>query len=104
MNPPPERTSTTKDTEKPEKSYLTAAVESFNPWAASRSSTPDTASLAAKEEGSGLKNQHGKDHSTPRRHGLGSRRYPPDCPPLNARWFYAVDVSTNNCLVAVVGG
>ncbi|KUJ15759.1 uncharacterized protein LY89DRAFT_647727 [Mollisia scopiformis] len=91
MDSTPENTSANKN-EKVEKSYLTAAVESISPWGGSRSSTPKPASSAAPGERSGLKNQHGGDHSTPRWHGLSSKRYPPDCPPLNARWFYAVDI------------
>lgn len=74
--------------EKPEKSYLSAAVESITPWGSSRSSTPKP---IAPGEVSGLKNQHGGDHTTQHWHGLSLKRYPPDCPPLEARWFYAVD-------------
>ena len=86
MDPTPE-----SKLEKPEKSYLSAAVESISPWGGSRSSTPKPPATAA--EGSGLKNQQGGDHTTQSwKHGLSSKRYPPDCPPLTARWFYAVDV------------
>jgi len=79
-------------TEKQEKSYLSAAVESISPWGGSRSSTPKPTATTAAGEGSGLKNQHGGDHVTQSWHGLSLKRYPPDCPALNARWFYAVDV------------
>jgi len=75
-----------------ERSYLSAAVESISPWGTSRTSTPKPKEKE-KSEGSGLKNQHGGDHSTSYWKGLSRRRYPPDCPELNARWFYAVDVS-----------
>ena len=88
-----------------EKSYLSAAVESITPWgtrsasgSGSRSSTPrpkDASKDWVPGEGSGLTNQHGgrgADHSSAWR-GLSRRRYPSDCPELNARWFYAVDVS-----------
>jgi hypothetical protein len=86
-------TSSENKTEKQqEKSYLSAAVESISPWSNSRSSTPKPANATAPGEGSGLKNQHGGDHTTQHWHGLGLKRYPSDCPPLNARWFYAVDV------------
>jgi hypothetical protein len=79
--------------EKSEKSYLSAAVESISPWGGSRSSTPKPAPAnTGPREGSGLKNQHGGDHHTQHWHGLSLKRYPSDCPPLNARWFYAVDV------------
>ncbi|TGZ84973.1 DDHD-domain-containing protein [Ascodesmis nigricans] len=34
-----------------------------------------------------------KDHTVSSfRHRLSQREYPPDCPPLSVRWFYAVDV------------
>ena len=77
--------------EKPEKSYLTTAVESTF-WGGSRSSTPKPTSVAAPGEFSRLENRHGEDHTRPSWRGLSSKRYPADCPPLNARWFYAVDV------------
>lgn len=95
-----------------EKSYLSAAVGSITPWgtsrsaSGSRSSTPkpkDTSKEGVPGEGSGLKNQHGgrnADHSTAWK-GLSRRRYPSDCPELNARWFYAVDVSL---LLSLLGG
>jgi hypothetical protein len=86
MDPTPESKS-----EKPEKSYLSAAVESISPWGGTRSSTPKPPSAA--REASGLRSQQGGDHTTQSwKHGLSSKRYPPDCPPLAARWFYAVDV------------
>jgi hypothetical protein len=75
---------------KPEKSYLSAAVESISPWSTSRSSTPKPSS--ASTTGPELASQQGTDHSLNRHHGISARRYPKDCPPLNVRWFYAVDV------------
>ncbi|KAH6713044.1 DDHD domain-containing protein [Leptodontidium sp. MPI-SDFR-AT-0119] len=78
--------------EKPEKSYLSTAVDSISPWGGSRSSTPKPASATVPGEGSGLKHQRGGDHTTQNWHGFSSKRYPPDCPPLNARWFHAVDI------------
>jgi hypothetical protein len=80
-----------------DKSYLSAAVESISPWSSSRSSTPKPKDKERDKgkgsgEGSGLKNQHGGDHSTTYWRGLSRKRYPSDCPELNARWFYAVDV------------
>jgi hypothetical protein len=75
---------------KPEKSYLSAAVESISPWT-SRSSTPTPASQGTTE--GGAKAQQGLDHSVTLHHGIPFRRYPKDCPPLETRWFYAVDVS-----------
>lgn len=80
--------------DKVEKSYLSGALESMSAWGGpSRSSTPKPGNpVTAPGEGSGLKNQHGGDRHT-QHYGLSSKRYPSDCPPLNARWFYAVDVN-----------
>ena len=81
-----------------DKSYLSAAVDSISPWSSSRSSTPKPKEKGSgkergSREGSGLKNHHGGDHSKSYWRGLSRRRYPSDCPELNARWFYAVDAS-----------
>ena len=76
-----------------DKSYLSAAVESISPWSNSRSSTPKPKDKEkARGEGSGLKNQHAGDQNTTYWRGLSKSHYPSDCPDLNARWFYAVDV------------
>jgi hypothetical protein len=74
-----------------EKSYLSAAVESISPWGGSRSTTPKATTPTFPGEGSGLKN-HGGDHSTSHWPGWSAKNYPSDCPPLNTRWFHAVDV------------
>ena len=80
----------------PEKSYLSGAIESISPWGTSRSTTPKPppTARAGPGEGSGLKNvnQHGGYQNSHQLYGLSSRKYPNDCPPLVARWFYAVDV------------
>lgn len=91
--PSDSKTSDHNREEKVAKSYLAAAVESISPWSTARSSTPKPKTENLPGEGSGLKNQHGGDHSTTCWRGLSGKRYPPDCPPLTARWFYAVDVS-----------
>ncbi|TAQ83696.1 hypothetical protein B7494_g7987 [Chlorociboria aeruginascens] len=51
---------------------------------------PGSATLSGK--GSGLKIQQGGDRSTQQWQGIPLKKYPSDCPQLNARWFYAVDV------------
>lgn len=94
MESTPEASSRT-DNKQAEKSYLSAAVESMsNPWGGSRSTTPKPVPNTATPPGeaSGLKNQHAGER-TRDWHGLSLKRYPPDCPPMDARWFYAVDVS-----------
>lgn len=74
---------------------MTAAgfLESFSPWT-SRSNTPK---LDRKEDGgntaSGLGQQQGGDHIVNLRNRFSLRVYPEDCPSLNIRWYYAVDVS-----------
>jgi hypothetical protein len=97
MDSTPSADSTTEDKEQEKKGYFSAAVDSISPWGTSRSITPKPKDKDVPPgEGSGLKNQHGgrsADHSTSYWRGLSSRRYPSDCPELNARWFYAVDVS-----------
>ncbi|KIW62921.1 hypothetical protein PV04_09809 [Phialophora macrospora] len=62
------------------------------PW--SRSSTPPPKSplQKPKDKSSALKPSDGLDHTI----SLGPRslpRYPKDCPPLKARWYYAIDVA-----------
>ncbi|QSZ31681.1 hypothetical protein DSL72_001248 [Monilinia vaccinii-corymbosi] len=75
-----------------ERSYLSAAVESISPWGGSRASISKVTTPTFSGEGSGLKNQHGGDHSTNHWHGWSTKNYPPDCPPLNPRWYHAVDI------------
>ncbi|TGO09408.1 hypothetical protein BTUL_0166g00040 [Botrytis tulipae] len=75
-----------------ERSYLSAAVESISPWGGSRATTPKATTPTFSGEGSGLKNQHGGDHSTNHWHGWSTKNYPQDCPPLNPRWYHAVDI------------
>ncbi|RDL37465.1 uncharacterized protein BP5553_04898 [Venustampulla echinocandica] len=87
MDPSPDNSKS----EKGEKSYLTSTIESITPWGGTRSPAPKGPSVDPSEA-SGLKNQHGGDYATHHWHGLRTKDYPPDCPPLNARWFYAVDV------------
>ena len=82
--------------QKADKSYLTSAVESLNPWAVKpatpaptdkaedRSTTPTMASSAEP-----------RDHATTPFYGQSLRHYPPDCPPLKVQWFHAVDVRTH---------
>ncbi|KAI9787574.1 MAG: hypothetical protein M1839_000105 [Geoglossum umbratile] len=76
------------------KSYLLPTFAS--PWQSapnSRSSTPKPSQPSSETVGTGqLGMQQGGDHTISHRHWLSLKKYPPDCPPLNARWFYAVDV------------
>lgn len=88
-----------KSTEKrQEKSYFATAVDSINPWNSSRSSTPvprDKDKEKQKEMPPPAKpapSSKADDHYTSTLYGRSFRRYPPDCPPLNVKWFHAVDV------------
>ena len=81
MSPPPVD-------KKAEKSYLASAVDSFNPWAGSRSNTPTPKDPQQKQEPP----VNPGDHITNPLYGQSIRRYPPDCPKLNVQWFHAVDV------------
>lgn len=73
-----------------ERSTWASAVDSINPWAGSRSSTPvprePVPTPTSKPANSG------GDHSINPLYGLSARKYPTDCPPLKVQWFHAVDV------------
>lgn len=60
----------------------------FSPWSTPRSSTPQ---LDQSRRQDFLQRSQGEDHTVTHRHKLSLRHYPPDCPPLKVRWFYAVD-------------
>ncbi|KAL8927390.1 MAG: hypothetical protein Q9172_001388 [Xanthocarpia lactea] len=67
-------------------------LESWSPWP-SRSNTPKLGQ--AKGDGSipvGPNVQPGADHSLKSRFRFTPRHYPPDCPPVQIKWYYAVDV------------
>ncbi|KAK4126746.1 DDHD-domain-containing protein [Parathielavia appendiculata] len=72
---------------KAEKSYFASAVDSINPWAANRSTTP-----TPRDPQPPVPPSHPNDHTTNPYYGQSFRRYPPDCPPLNVQWFHAADV------------
>ncbi|KAL5604286.1 hypothetical protein BROUX41_002259 [Berkeleyomyces rouxiae] len=79
-----------KSDKKPEKAH--SYLDSINPWAASRSSTPvtpvrDTSSPQSVTSAPARK----ADHSTSHLYGRSFSSYPPDCPPLNVLWYHAVD-------------
>ncbi|KAG6164041.1 hypothetical protein E4U22_001670 [Claviceps purpurea] len=87
---------------KSDKSYLSSAVDSINPWSTSRTATPaptaDTkkeAAVAAPGTDSTATSEKpaaSADHSITPLYGQSFRTYPRDCPPLNVQWFHAVDV------------
>ncbi|KAG0156544.1 hypothetical protein PDIDSM_3725 [Penicillium digitatum] len=62
----------------------------LTPWSTSRSSTP-TPQSGYHQKPDVLQRSQGGDHTVTHTHRLSMRRYPPDCPPLKVRWFYAVD-------------
>ncbi|KAI9683672.1 MAG: hypothetical protein M1829_004977 [Trizodia sp. TS-e1964] len=77
-------------------SYLPVGLSGLSPWG-SRSTTPkpnqSEDDKGAISDGAKPSQQQGGDHVVSRRHRLSLKKYPLDCPPLNARWFYAADVS-----------
>jgi hypothetical protein len=71
---------------------LSSAVDSINPWAASRSTTPTQKSKAEPDSLLAAAPANPDDHSTTHLYGQSSRTYPSGCPPLKVQWFHAVDV------------
>ena len=76
-----------------EKSYLSSAVDSINPWAIGRSatSTPDS-KRDEPPAASEVAGDASGDHSVKPLYGQSFKTYPRDCPPLSVQWFHAVDV------------
>lgn len=62
----------------------------LSPWSTPRSSTPQPSDRPPGNPDV-LQRSQGEDHTVTHRHKLSLRHYPPDCPPLKVRWFYAVD-------------
>ncbi|KAM0497512.1 hypothetical protein ACHAP8_006676 [Fusarium lateritium] len=77
---------------KTERSYLSSAVDSINPWAASRSTTPTQRPKAEPDSLLTAAPANPDDHSTTHLYGQSLRTYPSGCPPLKVQWFHAVDV------------
>lgn len=75
-----------------ERSYLSSAVDSFNPWAASRSTTPTQKTKPEEETSTVPTSANPDDHTTTHLYGQSLRTYPSGCPPLKVQWFHAVDV------------
>ncbi|KAH6667010.1 DDHD domain-containing protein [Plectosphaerella plurivora] len=69
---------------KSEKSYLSSAVDSLNPWANSSRSVTPTPNTPTTSTTIG-------DHSTTHLYGQSIKSYPSDCPPLRVQWFHATD-------------
>ncbi|KAJ4318104.1 hypothetical protein N0V84_007003 [Fusarium piperis] len=76
---------------KTEKSYLSSAVDSINPWASSRSTTP-TQKAKSEDARPAPVPANPDDHSTTHLYGQSFKSYPAGCPPLRVQWFHAVDV------------
>ncbi|KAG7111041.1 phospholipase C20G8.02 like protein [Verticillium longisporum] len=76
-----------------EKSYLSSAVDSINPWAASsRSTTPTPKDVPVQQQLVKGTGSVAGDHSTTHLYGCSAKSYPSDCPPLKVLWFHAVDI------------
>ncbi|PNY27989.1 phospholipase, mitochondrial [Tolypocladium capitatum] len=77
---------------KVEKSYLSSAVDSINPWATSRTTTPTPDNKRDEPPAVPGAAAAPGDHSITPLYGQSFKTYPKDCPPLNVQWFHAVDV------------
>ncbi|KAF6823802.1 DDHD domain-containing protein [Colletotrichum plurivorum] len=75
---------------KAEKSYLSSAVDSINPWSGSRSSTPTPRDPPPQPIP--VPTARPGDHSITHLYGQSTKSYPADCPPLNVLWYHATDV------------
>ncbi|KAI9724757.1 MAG: hypothetical protein M1812_000032 [Candelaria pacifica] len=76
------------------KSYLSAGINAISPWG-SRTSSPKPAPAAVVEapvDDASLRNLRRGDHTISHRHSISLKNYPRDCPSVNVKWFYAVDV------------
>lgn len=78
-------------------------LESISPWSASRSTTPQADSRESTPHAETLKQTSGQDHVTSYKKRLSSLRYPSDCPPLQTKWFYAVDTPKSKPALSDVG-
>ena len=73
-------------------------LDSISPWSSRPSGaskpgeTPTTEHVPPPTNQALFAQQGGSDHRVSHRKRLSIRDYPEDCPPLNVRWFYAVDV------------
>ncbi|KAL8951105.1 MAG: hypothetical protein Q9222_002909 [Ikaeria aurantiellina] len=67
-------------------------LESWSPWP-SRTSTPKPGQSKADGANTTASNlQRGLDHTIKPKFRFNPRHYPPDCPPAQIKWYYAVDV------------
>jgi hypothetical protein len=75
----------------PNKQGYLSGISSYSPWS-SRSATPNPTAQEKRQGDPAFEPQRGGDHSISKRHRLSLRKYPRDCPPLNVKWFHAVDI------------
>ena len=74
-------------------------LDSLSPWSL-QSTTPKPMEKQAMEkvppptDQTSFPQTSGSDHRVSHRKRLSIRDYPDDCPSLNVRWFYAIDVRT----------
>jgi hypothetical protein len=64
----------------------------ISPWGSSRSTTPQPGAADPGDRREALQRMQGEDHTISHRQRLSLLRYPEDCPPVQPRWFYAVDI------------
>ncbi|KAL1967760.1 hypothetical protein VTN77DRAFT_2449 [Rasamsonia byssochlamydoides] len=63
----------------------------ISPWTSPRGTTPQPGAADPGNGRDALQPTQGEDHTISHRQRLSQLRYPEDCPPLQPRWFYAVD-------------
>lgn len=74
---------------KPSSSFLS----SISPWSRSSTPPPKSPRQGPRDDPPRLRQSTGIDHTISLRPSPSLRRYPKDCPPLNTKWYYAVDVA-----------
>lgn len=71
----------------------TSFLGSLSPWARATTPPPKSPQVKPLSQPEGLKQSSGIDHAISIRPSPSLQRYPRDCPPLKAKWYYAVDVA-----------
>ncbi|ETN39544.1 uncharacterized protein HMPREF1541_05770 [Cyphellophora europaea CBS 101466] len=66
---------------------------SLSPWTRASTPPPKSPQVRPLNQPEGLRQSTGVDHAISIRPSPNLHRYPRDCPPLRARWYYAVDVA-----------
>ncbi|KPI45702.1 putative phospholipase, mitochondrial [Cyphellophora attinorum] len=72
---------------------------SLSPWSRSSTPTPKSPQVKSQPKPEGLRQAPGLDHAVNiYRPSPSLKKYPRDCPPIVAKWYYAVDVAKRKTL------